>query len=60
MGQSVSKQIELVDKESKGQKGISFYCSIRHEYIFIKNVQNQNYQYDCAKEENKSMANKGS
>lgn len=38
----LSKVIELTDEKSKGKRGITFYCSSRHEYIFIQNSQNQN------------------
>lgn len=46
---TVAKQIELAEREMKGKTGIQFYCSKRHQFIFIPNVSDQNFKHDCAK-----------
>lgn len=35
------KQIKMAETTMTGKKGISFYCSKRHEYISIENVKAQ-------------------
>lgn len=45
----IAKIIETIDDSTKGHKGIYFYCSKRHEYIFIENVKQQTTQYNALK-----------
>ena len=35
------KQMKYADKQMETKKGISFYCSRRHEFIFIESVKGQ-------------------
>lgn len=54
---TVSKQLEIVEKESKVTKGIQFYCSVRHELIFIPNVRVQCFSYNNIKRHELSSEN---
>lgn len=39
------EKMKIADKHLAGKKGISFYCSKRHEFIFIENERGQSSNY---------------
>jgi len=45
----VMVQIGAVDTAIKNRKGICFYCSKHHKYVFIENTNEQNTIYSALK-----------
>jgi hypothetical protein len=54
---TVSKQLEIAEKESKHTKGVQFYCSVRHELIFIPNVKAQGFSNNNIKRNESNTEN---